>query len=197
MTPTPDDARVVRTRNDVLHTALTVLVDEGRDAVTHLRVAEAAGYSRATVYKHWPTRMHLLRDAFARLGDGPHHVPTGDVRDDLVAEVTQFRADMERDRLDRALAVLADLAATSPELAEIRDRLVADGESVLRQVLATAPEDPEREAALLMLCGAVLYSALLHGRLPGDDVIAASVDIVLRGLSASPLPLSAVGGGPA
>ena len=46
-----------------------------------------------------------------------------------------------------------------------------------------------------MLCGAVLYSALLHGRPPGDDVIGASVDIVLRGLSAG--PLSAVGGGTA
>jgi AcrR family transcriptional regulator len=195
MAPTPDDARVVRTRRDVLHTALTLLVDEGRDAVTHHRVAEAAGYSRATVYKHWPTRMHLLRDAFAQLEDGPHHVPTGDLRSDLVAEVTQFRTDMQQDRLDRALTVLADLAVSNAELAEVRDRLVADGERVLRQVLASRPDDPEREAALLMLCGAVLYSALLHGRLPGDDVIGASVDIVLRGLSAG--PLSAVGGGTA
>jgi hypothetical protein len=102
---------------------------------------------------------------------------------------------MQHDRLDRALTVLADLAASNAELAEVRDRLVADGERVLRQVLASRPDDPEREAALLMLCGAVLYSALLHGRLPGDDVIGASVDIVLRGLSAG--PLSAVGGGTA
>jgi AcrR family transcriptional regulator len=186
MAPTPEDARVVRTRRDVLHTALAVLLDEGRDAVTHLRVAEAAGYSRATVYKHWPTRTHLLRDAFAQLGDGPHHVPTGDLRSDLVAEVTQFRTDMERDRLDRALTALADLAASDAELAEVRDRLVAEGERVLRQVLASRPDGPEREAALLMLCGVVLYSALLHGRLPDDDVVGASVDIVLRGLAANP-----------
>ena len=33
-----------------------------------------------------------------------------------------------------------------------------------------------------MLCGAVLHSALMHGRRPDDDVIAASVDLLLRGL---------------
>jgi hypothetical protein len=38
--------------------------------------------------------------------------------------------------------VLADLAVSNAELAEVRDRLVADGERVLRQVLASRPGRP-------------------------------------------------------
>ena len=178
-----EDARVVRTRNDVSRAALTVLTEHGSDAVTHARLAQAAGYSRATLYKHWPARTDLLRLAFARLDDMPHHVPTGDLRTDLIAEVTTFRTGMEAQRLHRALCALADLAATDPEMVEVRDRLVGDGERLVRRLLSPMLQGTELEAATLMLCGAVLHSALLHGLLPEDDVIAASVDLVLRGVA--------------
>ncbi|HYN56665.1 MAG TPA: helix-turn-helix domain-containing protein [Motilibacterales bacterium] len=85
------DPRVVRTRNDVLPVAVRVLVDEGWEAVTPSRVAKEAGYSRATVYAHWPERMDLLRDAFAHYGEMPHYEPTtGDPRADLRGELRSF-----------------------------------------------------------------------------------------------------------
>lgn len=178
--PRAEDARVVRTRNDVLRAALDVLIDQGRDAVTHPNLARVSGYSRATIYNHWPTRADLVRAAFSRMEDAEHHIPTGDLRADLVGELTMFRFGMRRHRLDRALAVLADLAASTPELADLRDRLVADGEHVLRGLLGTVLGGVELEAATLMLSGAILNSALMHGRLPSDDLIAAAVDLVLR-----------------
>lgn len=184
----PVDPRVVRTRNDILRAALQVLVDEGREAVTHAHLATVAGYSKATVYKHWPTRTDLLRDAFSRLGDMPHHTLTGDLRSDLISEVTTFRTGMREHRLDRALAVLSDLTASVPELTEVRDALVRDGERVVRELLEPVLDETEREAATLMLCGAVLHAALMHGRPPGDDVIAAMVDLTLRCRDAAPSP---------
>jgi AcrR family transcriptional regulator len=173
------DARVVRTRNDVLRAALDVLIDEGRDAVTHQRLAQVAGYSRVTLYKHWPTRADILREAFAGLVDAHHHTPTGDVRTDLIGELTTFRAVIEQRRIDRALAALAELAASHPELADVRDEVVSAGERVLRELLAPRLQGPELEAATLMLSGAILNAAMMHGRPPADDVIAAAVDIVL------------------
>ncbi|MDQ2814699.1 MAG: TetR/AcrR family transcriptional regulator [Actinomycetota bacterium] len=178
------DARVVRTRNDILRAALHLVTDEGLEAVTHHHLAEVAGYSRATIYKHWPTRNVLLRDAFAHLSDGEHHTPAGDLRSDLIAEMTLFRQEMERHRLDRALAVLAAVTASDPEMAGVRDRLVTDGERVVRQLLATVLHGPELEAAAQMLPGAIVNSALLHGRLPSDNVIAAMVDLVLCSVNA-------------
>ena len=177
-----EDARVVRTRNDVSRAALRVLTEQGWDAVTHAHLAQVAGYSRATLYKHWPARADLLRLAFGRLDEMPHHEPTGDLRTDLIEEVTTFRAGMEQNRLDRALCALVELTVTDPDLVEIRDTLVTDGERVVRRLLASVLHGAALDAATLMLCGAVLHSALMHGRLPGDDVIAASVDLVLGGL---------------
>jgi hypothetical protein len=60
-----------------------------------------------------------------------------------------FRLGMQRRRLDRALAVLADLAASTSELAELRDDLVAEGERVLRRLLGTVLRGAELEVAAL------------------------------------------------
>ncbi len=176
------DARVVRTRNDVLSAAITVLVDEGWEALTHPRVAKVAGYSKATLYTHWPTRLDLVRDAFVHFGQMPHHVPTGDLRADLTGELTSFRSAMVENRLDRAMTVLVELAATVPELADARDRFVADGERVMRAVLAPHLDGDALEAATVLLCGAVVHTSMLHRRPITDGVIDAAVDIVLRGL---------------
>jgi hypothetical protein len=37
-------------------------------------------------------------------------------------------------------------------------------------------------AVLADLCGSVLHSALMRGQMPSDEVIAATVDVMLRGL---------------
>lgn len=176
------DGRVVRTRNDVLRTAIQVLLDEGWEAVTHQHVAQVAGYSKATVYTHWPTRGDLIRDAFTRFGDMPHHAPTGDLRTDLITELLCYREGMVEHQLDRALAVLSDLTHSVPELVAVRDKLVIDGERVVRDLLEPVLHGAELEAATLMLCGAMLQSALMHGQPPGVDVIEAAVDATLRGL---------------
>jgi AcrR family transcriptional regulator len=176
------DARIVRTRNDVLRAAMDVLVQDGWEAVTHPRVARAAGYAKATVYAHWPDRLSLLKDAFSRFGDMPHHEPTGDLRQDLIGELVSFRSAMVEHRLDRALAVLAERASAGQEVVEIRNAFVEDGERPLRQLLTPLLAPPAREAATLMLCGAVLHSVLMHGQPPSDEVIASAVDLVLAGL---------------
>lgn len=180
------DPRVVRTHDDVLRAALGVLLHEGPQALTHQRVADVAGYSKATVYAHWRGRHDLLRGAFTRLVHGPHHTPTGDLRADLVAELTAFRVALDEHRLDRALAALVEVTTFAPEIADIRDEVVREGERVVRHLLGTVAEGPELEAAVLMLSGSVLYSTLLHGRTPTDDTIAAAVDLVLRSLAPGP-----------
>lgn len=179
------DARVVRTRNDILGTTLRVLVEEGREAVTHNHVARVAGYSRATVYKHWPTRADLLHDAFNWLRDMPHHHPTGRLREDLIAELTMFREAIHEHRLDRLLAALAELASTNEQIAKIRDEMVHDGEGPLRALLATVAHGDQLEAAALMLSGFVSNAAMMHDTIPSDDLIAAAVDIALSGITAT------------
>jgi len=176
------DARIIRTRHDVLRTALQVAIEQGWEAVTHPTIAAQAGYSRATLYNHWPTRADLLRDAFLRLGDIPHPVPTGEVRADLIAELISFRDAMRDRQLDRALAVLIDLSVSDPVMQEVRDRVVADGEHAVRALLKPIAGRQRVDVASLMLCGVLVQTALLHGREPKNREIAEAVDTVLAGL---------------
>jgi len=182
------DPRVARTRNDVLNSTIKVLIDEGWDAVTQPHIARVAGYSKATVYAHWPDRIALLRDAFARYGDMPHHEPTGDLRTDLIGELTSFRSAMVDHRLDRAMVVLAERASAVPEIVDIRDAFTRDGERPVRKILAAATDGAELEATVRMLCGMVLHSVFMHGAAPSDAVIGAAVDVTLRGLARLPQP---------
>lgn len=176
------DPRVARTRNDVLAAAITVLIDDGWEALTQPNVARVAGYSKGTVYAHWPERLDLLRDAFARYGETQHHEGTGDLRADLIGELTCFRTALVDNRLDRILAILAERSPAVPEIVEIRDEFVEEGERPIRGLLGTIIADAELEAATLMLCGMVLDAVLLHGSPPDDAVLEAAVDQVLRGV---------------
>ena len=182
----PVDARVVRTRRDVLAATIEEIVGGGWDAVTHARVAARAGYSKATVYVHWPDRLALVREAFATFAQMPHSRLTGDLREDLVGEMASFRSAMTEHRLDRALAVLAERAGPVPELVEVRDAFVADGERQMRAILAPVLSGARLEAVTAALCGAVVHPVLLRGVSPSDAEIAAVVDVVLAGLASTP-----------
>nr|WP_256435446.1 TetR/AcrR family transcriptional regulator [Aeromicrobium sp. CFBP 8757] len=161
---------------------MKVLTREGWEALSHAHVAASAGYSRTTLYTHWPQKIDLVVLALDAVRDMPHDERTGDVETDLVAELTTFRRGIVELRLDKVLMALAQWGATVDEVAAIRDRVVEDGESVVREVLADVAEGAELEAAVAMLSGAVVCPVLMHDTLPSDDLIRHAVRIVLRGL---------------
>jgi AcrR family transcriptional regulator len=175
------DARVARTRTDVSRAALHVLTTEGAEALTHAHVAEIAGYSKTTLYTHWPSRLELIMMALDALGDMPHLSPTGDLRTDLIAELQVFRSAMDDLRLDQILAVMTQWASAD-EMAQLRDRINSDGQRPLRTMLAEITEGPRLEASVSMLSGVVACPSLMFGTRPSDAVIEAAVDLVLAGL---------------
>jgi AcrR family transcriptional regulator len=174
-----EDARVARTRVDIARAALKVLTIEGSDAVTHARVAELAGYSKTTLYTHWPARVDLIVLALDALGELPHHDRTGDLRTDVIGELQAFRGGIADMRLDRILTGMAQWASIE-EMREIRDKINNSGQGQMRAMLGEFLDGAELEAALSMLTGVVACPSIMFGTLPDDDVIAAAVDIVLR-----------------
>ncbi len=173
-----EDARVIRTRADVGRTALDVLVTEGSDAVTHARVAELAGYSKTTLYTHWPSRVDLLRIAVDAIGELPHTEPSGDLRADLIGELISFRTAVVDLHLDKVLYAMAQWASVDT-MAEVRDTLNSGAQRPVRMMLANVFDGAQLEAAISMLAGVVACPSLMFGELPDDDVIEAAVDIVL------------------
>ncbi len=112
------DSRVTRTSADVSRVALQVLTSEGADAFSHAHVAEIAGYSKTTLYTHWPLRVDLIMLALDAIGDMPHQEPTGDLRADLIGELRVFRQVVLEYRLDQILAVMAQWASVE-EMAQV------------------------------------------------------------------------------
>lgn len=91
-----EDPRVTRTREAVLGASRQLLLAEGSEAITHVRVATAAGVARATVYRHWPTREDLLLATVLSTDMAPA-LPDASlsVRERLMAPLEQLRRDLE------------------------------------------------------------------------------------------------------
>ena len=175
-----EDARVSRTRADVARAALEVLTTDGSDAVTHARVAEIAGYSKTTLYTHWPARIDLIAMAIESLGDMPHHDRTGVLRDDLIGELKVFRAGVLEMRLDRVLSGMAEWASVE-QMARIRNKVNTDGQHQMYEMLGELFTGSALDAAVSMLTGVVACPAIMFGTVPDDAVIEAAVDVVLTG----------------
>ncbi|WP_293050550.1 TetR/AcrR family transcriptional regulator [Mycobacterium sp.] len=174
-----EDARIIRTRADVARTAFNVLTEEGSEALTHARVAERSGYSKTTLYKHWPLKSDLAATALELLRGSKRCERTGDIRLDLIGQLKAFRQQVLELRLDRVLAAMAQWA-TVDTMSRIRNEVNAEGQRPIRTILADALEGPELDAAVSMLSGVVACPSLMFGTLPDDDVIEAAVDMVLR-----------------
>lgn len=170
----PDNPQVARTKAVVLDAALRLLEAEGPDAVTHLRVAETAGVSRATVYRHWPERLDLLVDALASGATPAFAAPPGaDARERLVAALRRAAENLDGD-LGRSLALLLARAGWDDRFAEAKAVILDAGRAVLESILlegrAAGDLDFDEDPGLLVerLLGAVFARRRLFD-LPVDD----------------------------
>lgn len=134
------DPRAERSRAAALDAALRLLIDEGWDALTQNRVAQLAGVGRATVYRHWPDRVDLLRDALhhAARATPTEVVATGDLRRDLRRVLWQMCEQLADHGLGQLLAVMVDRAERDGEIRVILEGLVGERLDAVRDLLAGA-----------------------------------------------------------
>lgn len=181
------DPRVRRTQRDVVGATTELLREGGLGAVTHATVADRAGYSRATVYNHWPDHIELLRAGLEHMADLPHHQPTGRLRQDLIGELEVFGDELTNHGTARVIAGLAERAGDQPELANILRGLSDDGSSRLRAILLAhgTPVD-QLPATVAMLAGAVFYRVTCEQLRPTNKFIESVVDTALRSIATYP-----------
>jgi AcrR family transcriptional regulator len=77
---TPDAAnpRVRRTRERILAAARELLSEVGPAGLTYSLLAERAGVTRQTLYRHWPARPALLLGLILEGADGGYPEPGAD-----------------------------------------------------------------------------------------------------------------------
>lgn len=190
-----EDPRVAHTRAAVHEAVVTLLTDGGPAAVTHARVAEAAGISRATVYRHWPTRQDMVVDVMTAQHSGVDlPAPTGDLRADVTALMqVMARMMMHSDLMPLLIAMLPRIDADS-ELASVRSQVAAIRSTPVFPVLDAAiasgelPADLDRHLAVAGLVGPIFALRYILGQELTDEVVAAHVDQWLHGVAATHHP---------
>ncbi|MBE1875552.1 TetR/AcrR family transcriptional regulator [Myceligenerans pegani] len=152
------DPRIVRTRRDVVDATTALLRAEGWGGVTHAEVARRAGYSKATVYAHWPTRLDLIEASVGQIcSTSQHPEPTGDLRADLIAELTGLAEALTEGQLARIFGGILERAGSDPGVDEVRRQLVAEGSGPMAAILAAHLPPDAVDAALALLNGGVLF----------------------------------------
>lgn len=103
------DLRVDRTREAVLRAVRELLVEEGWDSVTQNQVARRGGAGRTTVYRHWPDRTELVREAMDfELAVTRDVTLSGELRTDLITALEAIRFEMiEREGSKFLIAMVA------------------------------------------------------------------------------------------
>jgi AcrR family transcriptional regulator len=148
-------ADAARNRQALLAAARTCFARDGAETQMD-SVASAAGVGVGTLYRHFPTKTDLVHALFAeRLAGfvtlvGAHpEAPAWDRLAGIVTEMVRVQS------CDRALAdaPTCAVAATRPELAELRTALRTGLEALISQAVADGDARPElRVDDVLALC---------------------------------------------
>jgi AcrR family transcriptional regulator len=155
------DERVRRSRAAVLGVTAQLLFERGFGGATVDEISRRSGVAKTTIYRHWPTRTDLLRDACSTLGTPLDAPDTGSFEADVTALMTNLAHLLQsingpRCCLDRR------------RLSEIRHRHMYSKlqqgysqpfETVIRRALRRGELPPNTDAAMLVaaLTGPLFY----------------------------------------
>lgn len=172
------DPRIARTRVTVLTAALSLLARRGFADFTMEGVAGAAGVSKSTIYRHWPTKLHLLRDALEELNRQPGvELETLPARGAVERLLEHLVAALSDSVLGACIPALVEAAEHHREAAEFLHQYSDRRRSALTALLEKgiqAGEFPtylDPELAALALSGPVFYRRLMTATpLTADDI---------------------------
>lgn len=164
-------------REAVIAAAGRVLLDEGIQAVTFDRIAKESGSSKMTLYKWWPSPGALAAEAYFAQSEPVLHFPdSGDLRADLIAQLTAFVRFLTVSRAGKPVSELIGAAQLDPELAHSWSETYALPRRELARVRLGAAQqigqlrsDADLDIIVDQLWGAC-YHRLLVLKLPLDDM---------------------------
>jgi AcrR family transcriptional regulator len=135
-----------RARNsdvDILEATLDVIAEHGVSRATVDLVAERAGMSKATIYRHWGSRAQLIHAALSSL-EGPYvETPGESLREDLAILLAHLVDYFNRHDIGRIFPSLIDAAVRDPELAELQRERMRRGRASFEEVVRRGIERGE------------------------------------------------------
>jgi len=160
--PTPGHPRVERTRGRILAVARELLPEIGPAGLTYSLLAERAGVTRQTLYRHWPTRTALLVDIVLTGPEVGYPEPGSDPRAVATAWLTSLRAGMNDRATRTAVLAVTARADSDPDSAEAVRRISADRLAAFNQLLAPSGRQSTAEEYALLV--GPVFARLLFDR---------------------------------
>jgi len=188
-TPPLGRPRSEETSRAILEATLRLLARHGFAGLRVDEIAEVAGVSKPTIYRRWPSKIHLAADALSGLPDlsTPDH---GDLESDLVELVTGLLDLFGKAPLADILPALAAERAQNPELSALIGPAIRDKRkpffSVLRRGIERGelPSTLNLDVAVDLLVGPMLTRVLVTGDVVDERYVRTTVRISIAGLIA-------------
>ena len=157
------DDRVRRSREKVLGVTAELLFERGFGGVSVDEISRHSGVAKTTIYRHWPTRADLLRDACSTIST-PQDVPdTGSFVTDITALMTNLADLLQSAKWTSVLPSIIDAAERDRDVADTYSTLQqnhsAPFETVIRRAVQKGELPEETDIAMLIaaLVGPLFY----------------------------------------
>lgn len=147
-TPVPVDPRIERTQRVVLGATIALLSEGGYAAVTIEAVAARSGVAKSTIYRHWPSRIELIHDAFHELKPPVPSAGVGDIREQVIVLLEDLARNVAASTWSSCLPTLIDAAERDPEARELHCGLARAGKQAMVEMLEEGKRRGEFPATL-------------------------------------------------
>jgi AcrR family transcriptional regulator len=160
--------------NAILNAARDQLASSGLAGLSIAAVAEAAGTTRPTLYRRWPTKLALALDAVAQLAEADPPPVTDDPFHDLVAEVAHFRHCIAEGSSLALAGVMLQDDVDEAFRAQYRESLVRPRRARIRACLERGIDtgqlapDADLDVAGSLITGSWYAFAISGARVPRD-----------------------------
>jgi AcrR family transcriptional regulator len=181
-----------RTDEAIMAATRRLLTDDGYDQVSMESIARAAGVSRPTIYRRWPSKAHVVFEAAFGIEGGTAGLPqSGDFETDLREFVRGAVAFWREPVVEAAtMGILAErhrdseLHIRTQQLLDdrIRGELAALVRAGAEQGIVRA--DIDTDTLFNVLVGTTFYGALVDGRDDTDHLVDKLCSLVMQGVQA-------------
>ena len=169
-----------------------MLLAEGSADLTFERVARQAGVSKTTLYKWWPSKGALALDGYFHAVETTlAFSDTGDIRADLMEQLTAFAEVMTTTPAGRLLVELIGHSQTDPDLAVAYRRLYsAERRRLAVERIASAQAagqiraEVDPQVMVDQLWGAIYHRLLIPDEPVDERFVGALVSNLLGGVAA-------------
>ncbi|MDT0532055.1 TetR/AcrR family transcriptional regulator [Micromonospora sp. DSM 115977] len=188
----PGRPRSVRADEAIVEATLDLLADGSTiEAISIEAIAARAGVGKATIYRRWPGKDALLRDALRTLKGSPPEPAGHSVRDDLILLVGAVGHHIDP-RAARIMPCLVPEVNRSPEQYQLYQNIIEPRREMMREVLRHGMRsgelraDLDVEVVMAMLTGPMLVQRVMrwHPDLDEATLPQRIVDGVLDGIRA-------------